>query len=110
MVELHKRHLFEFLKIIEGNFDMLDNFALSQNYPNPFNPVTTISYSLPQSGNVKLIVFNLLGERVAEFVNGFKEASIHRINFNASEWNSGIYIYKLEQNGQTESRKMMLVK
>jgi len=45
MVELHKRHLFEFLKIIEVNFDMLDKFALSQNYPNPFNDVSTISYS-----------------------------------------------------------------
>ena len=83
---------------------------LSQNYPNPFNPVTTIKFSLPESGNVKLTIYNLLGEQVAEPVNEFKNAGVHTINFNASELNSGVYIYKIESNGFVQSRKMTLIK
>jgi hypothetical protein len=85
-------------------------FELSQNYPNPFNPSTTISFSLPQAGNVKLTVYNLLGEQVAELVNGFREAGIHIVNFNAEIFNSGILIYKLEANGVVQSKKMTLLK
>jgi photosystem II stability/assembly factor-like uncharacterized protein len=90
--------------------DEVNSFNLSQNYPNPFNPSTTISFSLPQSGNVKLTVYNLLGEQVAELVNGFREAGVHSINFNAENFNSGVFIYKLEANGVVQSRKMTLVK
>jgi hypothetical protein len=52
-------------------------FELSQNYPNPFNSVTTILFSVPQSNNVKLTVYNLLGEQAAELVNGFKEVGVY---------------------------------
>jgi hypothetical protein len=101
---------FEYSKVIEIDLGSPAKFELSQNYPNPFNPTTTISFTLPESGKINLIVYNIIGERVAQLFNGYKEAGIHTINFNASELNSGIYIYKLEQNGRTESRKMMLVK
>jgi hypothetical protein len=101
---------FEYSKVIEVELKTPIDFELSQNYPNPFNPVTTIKYSLPQSGNVKLNVYNLLGEQVAELVNGYKEAGVHTINFNAENLNSGLYIYKLESNGFVQSKKMTLIK
>ena len=101
---------FEYSKVVEVDLGSPTKFELSQNYPNPFNPTTTIKFSLPQSGNVKLIIYNLLGEQVAELFNGFKEAGVHTINFYASELNSGLYIYKLEANEFVQSRKMTLIK
>ncbi len=101
---------FEYSKIIEVNLGSPQKFELSQNYPNPFNPVTTIAYSLPHPGNVKLAVYNLLGEQVAELVNGFREAGVHTINFSAENLQSGLYIYKLEANGFVQTRKMTLIK
>jgi hypothetical protein len=86
------------------------NFELSQNYPNPFNPTTTIRFSLPQSGNVKLVVFNLLGQVVANLVNGYKEAGTYNINWNASKLSSGIYIYRIESNSFSVTKKMTLLK
>ncbi len=83
---------------------------LSQNYPNPFNPTTTIRFTLTQSGNVTLKVYNTIGQQVAVLLNGYKEAGVHTINFNAKNLNTGIYIYKLVANGLVQSRKMMLVK
>jgi hypothetical protein len=101
---------FKHSEIIEVDLGTLQKFELNQNYPNPFNPVTTIQFSLPQSGNVKLSVYNLLGEQVTELVDEFKESGVHAINFNASELNSGLYIYKLETNGFVQSKKMTLIK
>jgi hypothetical protein len=101
---------FTYSKTIEINFGLPAEFELSQNYPNPFNPVTTIKFSLPESGNVKLTIYNLLGEQVEEPINEFKNAGVHTINFNASELNSGVYIYKIESNGFVQSRKMTLIK
>ena len=101
---------FQYSKIIEVDFGSPIKFELSQNYPNPFNPSTTIRFTLPQAGNVKLTVYNLLGEEVAQLVNEFKEAGVHTINFNASGLNSGVYIYKLEANGLVQTRKMTLLK
>ncbi len=88
----------------------VNEFALGQNYPNPFNPTTTIRFAIPESGNVKLKVYNIIGQQVAELVNGYKEAGVHTINFNAKNLNTGIYIYKLVANGLVQSKKMMLVK
>ena len=101
---------FEYSKVVEVDLGSLPKFELSQNYPNPFNPSTTISFSLPQSGNVKLTVYNLLGEQVAELVNEFREAGVHTINFTASNFNSGLYIYKIEASDFVQARKMTLIK
>jgi hypothetical protein len=65
---------------------------------------------LPQPGKVRLILYNTLGEKAAELVNEFKDAGVHTINFNASELNSGVYIYKLESNEFAQARKMILIK
>jgi len=85
-------------------------FELAQNYPNPFNPATTIRFALSESGNIKLTVYNLVGEQVAVLIDGFKEKGVHTINFNASELNSGVYVYKIETNGFVQSRKMIFLK
>ncbi len=109
---------FEYSKTIEVDLGAPKKFELSQNYPNPFNPTTTIRFSLPdaslnpsQGGTlVKLTVYNVLGQQVAVLVNDILEAGVHTINFNASELNSGIYIYKLEAGSLVQTRKMTLIK
>jgi len=101
---------FEYSKTIEIDLGSPGKFELSQNYPNPFNPATTISFSLPESGNVRLMVYNLLGEQIADLINEVKEAGIHTINFDASKLNSGIYIYRIEFGGYAQSRKMTFIK
>lgn len=85
-------------------------FRLEQNYPNPFNPFTTINYELPNAGNVKLAVYNLLGEEIKTVVNGFMEAGMHSVTFDAEELNSGIYFYKLESGSFMQSEKMIVIK
>lgn len=87
-----------------------ESFSLYQNYPNPFNPTTTISYSLPISGNVSLEVFNLLGEKVATLADEFEEPGSYKKVFDASSLSSGTYIYKISAGSFVESRKMILLK
>jgi len=96
---------------VESNVtDIPSSYVLSQNYPNPFNPSTKISFGLPAGGNAVLKVFNSLGEEVAEVVNGYLEAGTHTVNFDASNLPSGLYIYSLQADGKTLSKKMTLLK
>ncbi|MFH1195054.1 MAG: T9SS type A sorting domain-containing protein [bacterium] len=96
---------------IEVNLETLPTeLALEQNYPNPFNPATTIKFALPQSSNVSLVVYNMLGERVAVLENGMLEAGIYERNFDASSFTSGIYVYVLKMDNTQISKKMLLVK
>ena len=83
---------------------------LEQNYPNPFNPVTQIKFALPSASEVKLNVLNINGQLVSELVNEIKEAGIYTINFDASNYNSGIYFYTIEANGMSITKKMILTK
>ncbi len=85
-------------------------FALEQNYPNPFNPSTKIKFSLPQSGNVKLIVYNIFGEKVKTLVQSYLEAGIHETDFTGDELSSGVYLYALQFDGMQEMKKMILQK
>ncbi len=80
------------------------------NYPNPFNPMTTISYSLPEAGQVTLKVYDLLGREVVELVNSSKERGKHNVIFNASKFSSGFYIYTIRVNDFYASKKMLLTK
>jgi hypothetical protein len=90
--------------------DRPEQFSLEQNYPNPFNPSTVISYNLPQASDVRLEVFNLLGQRVALLVNDRVQTGAHTVRFDAGNLSSGIYIYRLQAEGFTETRKMLLIK
>jgi hypothetical protein len=84
---------------------------LFQNYPNPFNPVTSISYALSQGGQVELSVYNLNGQLIKQLVDGKKEKGAHKVEFNAGDLTSGLYICSLKIDGKTvQSRKMMLLK
>ena len=85
-------------------------YKLSQNYPNPFNPTTTIKYSIPTDGFVKLNVFNALGEEVSTLVSAFTEAGNHIVNFEAANFSSGIYYYRLEAGDFVSMKKMILLK
>lgn len=87
-----------------------DRFELSQNYPNPFNPSTKINFSIPKSGMVKLIVYDMVGKQVTELVNGNYNAGSYKVDFNAAALSSGVYFYKIEAEGFTDVKKMMLVK
>jgi len=87
-----------------------ERFSLQQNYPNPFNPSTVISYSLPQASDVRLEVFNLLGQRVSLLVNGRVQSGQHTATFRSGNLSSGIYIYRLQADGFTQTRKMLLIK
>jgi len=86
------------------------SFNLSQNYPNPFNPTTKISYSVAEASNVKLTVYNILGQEVEVLLDGFKAAGNYELTFNAENLPSGLYIYSLEAGSTKITKKMTLLK
>ena len=92
------------------NNSIPDDFILEQNYPNPFNPSTNIKFALPSGSDVKLNIYNTLGEEVAELVNEYLEAGTYTYRFDASNLTSGIYIYTLQAGDQLISNKMTLLK
>ena len=87
-----------------------EGFSLEQNYPNPFNPSTTLTYTIPVEGHVKLRVYDMNGTEVATVLNGSETAGAHSISFNAASLPSGLYLYRLESNGVVMQRIMQLVK
>ncbi|NIA28420.1 MAG: T9SS type A sorting domain-containing protein [Actinobacteria bacterium] len=86
------------------------NYLLSQNYPNPFNPTTTIEYNVAEAGNVRLTVYNQLGQQIATLVNGMQNAGTYSVTWDAAELPSGMYFYRLEAGNKVHLRKMMLIK
>ncbi len=88
----------------------VSNYTLSQNYPNPFNPSTNIQFAIPESGMVKLVIFDVLGREVTTLVNEYKSAGNYQVNFDASRLASGVYYYSLESNAFRSTRKMILMK
>jgi len=85
------------------------SFSLSQNYPNPFNPTTEIKYTIPQSGFVELKVYDVLGREVASLVNKEQSLGNYKIEFNASNLTSGIYIYRINTGNYSNTKKMILL-
>jgi hypothetical protein len=98
------------LGISNSNNQIPSDYSLSQNYPNPFNPTTHIKFALPQDGNVSLKVYDMLGNEVAVYVNGFLKAGSYNADVDASNWASGVYFYKLITPEFTATKKMMLIK
>jgi len=87
-----------------------DQFGLKQNYPNPFNPATKISFDIPEVSDVKLAVYNSLGQEVAVLVNTSLQAGKYTYNFDASSVPSGVYFYRIKANEFVETKRMMLIK
>jgi len=85
-------------------------FDLSQNYPNPFNPSTTIRFSLPKQIQLKINLYNMLGELVETIAQGTYEAGYYKVSFNANNLASGMYIYRIESSDFVKTMKMMLLK
>jgi hypothetical protein len=87
-----------------------DKFVLNQNYPNPFNPSTILSYTLKSDAQVKLTVFNLVGQSVQVLVNEYQSAGYYEFSFDASDLPAGIYLYKLQVGDYSSVKRMTLVK
>tara|TARA_R110000868_G_scaffold1211_2_gene9313 strand:- start:31209 stop:35264 length:4056 start_codon:yes stop_codon:yes gene_type:complete len=85
-------------------------FGLNQNYPNPFNPSTSISFTLSETGDASLKVYNMLGQEVATIANSRLSAGSYTFNFDASQLSSGMYIYQLRAENQTITKRMTLIK
>jgi hypothetical protein len=85
-------------------------YELSQNYPNPFNPSTTIRFSLPTETQLKINVYNMLGELIKTIAEGSYEAGYYKVTLNASNLPSGTYIYRIESNEFVQTKKMILLK
>jgi hypothetical protein len=94
----------------ETSTGLPQQYTLSQNYPNPFNPSTQIEYALPKATQVTLEVFNSVGQKVMELVNGQQSAGYHTATFDASGLSSGVYLYKLTTPSFTQTKKMLLIK
>jgi N-acetylneuraminic acid mutarotase len=85
-------------------------YALKQNYPNPFNPKTIINFQLPMFGNVKLIVYNILGREITTLVNEQLKPGIYEVEWDGTNYSSGVYFYKIVSGSFSSTKKMVLVK
>ncbi len=86
------------------------NFLLFQNYPNPFNPSTNIIFEIPNSGEVTIKIYDALGKEIKNITKYYSNTGVHRIVFDGSKYASGIYIYQIEFNNRSISKKMLLIK
>jgi hypothetical protein len=93
-----------------GNNVLPLKFELAQNQPNPFNPTTTIGYSIPTSGHVELVVFNINGAEIATLVDSEKSAGYYSVTFDGKDLSSGVYLYRLTCGNHTSMKKMVLMK
>ena len=105
------RFILEPLTGINSVGDQVPNvYSLSQNYPNPFNPSTKINFALPKQGFVSLKIYDVLGREIRTLVNEVKSAGNYTVDFNASEFSSGVYFYRIQANDFMDVKRMLLVK
>ncbi|MEO8514660.1 MAG: T9SS type A sorting domain-containing protein, partial [Ignavibacteria bacterium] len=91
--------------------DILSNiYSIFQNYPNPFNPVTNIKFDIPKRSNVKISIYDILGKEISVLVNEEMNPGTFEVNWDASNFPSGVYFYKIVTDNYSESRKMVLIK
>lgn len=90
--------------------ELPNSYELSQNYPNPFNPATTIKFSIPEAADVKVIVYDALGKEVEILAKNYYQPGNYKIEWNASQYASGIYFYRLESKNFNMVKKMVLIK
>lgn len=103
---------FRIITALENNSNSVNllRFILNQNYPNPFNPETTISFFIKKSGDVKLTIYNTLGQKVVELIDEYKSVGEYQVVFNAHSLPSGVYYYRLEIDGFEQVKKMLVLK
>ena len=90
-------------------------FSLSQNFPNPFNPATSISYSVPENGDLSISIYSLSGQKIIDLVDGHINAGVYTVTWNGMNHagisvSSGVYIYMLQSDSFTTVKKMILIK
>lgn len=95
---------------VDGKTQIPTKFSLEQNYPNPFNPTTKIEFALPKESNVTLKIYNLLGQEVETLINKVMQAGYHSVDFNATGFPSGMYVYRIEAGNFVQVKKMLLMK
>jgi hypothetical protein len=105
-----KRPLSEIIGIQNISTEIPSKYSQSQNYPNPFNPTTNIKFSIVNSGEVKLVVYDIQGREVQTLVNESLKPGTYEAAFDGSQFTSGVYFYKLITDGFTETKKMILIK
>jgi hypothetical protein len=97
-------------QIVEVKLELPVKYALEQNYPNPFNPTTNIKFDLPKDSHVSIKVYNMIGQEIADLINGDFAAGYQSVTFDASRFASGTYIYRLVSGNFTQVKKMVLLK
>ena len=101
---------FHYSDVVSVNNALAKSFKLFAPYPNPFNPNTTIKFSIPAASNVSLKIYDIIGNEIANLVNGRKDAGEYEVDFNAKNLPSGIYFSTLRSNGNTQTQKLILMK
>lgn len=109
-VSAWKRDLQQVVGIKQITSTIADSYSLHQNFPNPFNPITKITFDLPKSDFVSIVVFDLLGREIATLVNDELYAGTYEVNWNATGFTSGVYFYKMETPDFSKTMKMILTK
>ena len=105
-----KRTVEDIISVKKISTEVPDKYTLGQNYPNPFNSMTKIQFQVPSSKFIKLVVFDLLGREVRTLVNEYKKAGTYEVRFESGDLPSGIYFYRMETNGFTDVKRMILLK
>ncbi|MBN2571928.1 MAG: T9SS type A sorting domain-containing protein [Ignavibacteriales bacterium] len=98
------------LNILQTGNDIPSDFSLEQNYPNPFNSMTNVKFEMLNAGNVKINVYDITGREVALLVNKYLQAGTYEVRFESRDSPSGIYFYRMEANGFTDVKRMILLK
>ncbi len=93
----------------------IKSFKLYQNYPNPFNPSTVIEYTVPEESQVRIDIYNAIGQRVTTLVNGMKRSGNYELRWNATNLSSGVYFYSIKATSNSDEnfftvKKMILLK
>ena len=105
-----RRPLTEVTPVVENQIPIPSSFNLLQNFPNPFNPSTKIKYSIPQSANVSIKVFDIIGNEIETLVNEEKPVGTYEITWQAANLPSGVYFYQLKASDYVSTKKMLLLK
>lgn len=98
------------VSIDEKGVEVPTELTLNQNHPNPFNPTTVVGFGLPESGNIRLAVYDILGREIAVLAEGTYSAGWHQVRFDATGLATGMYLYRLSVGDRAQIRRMLLVK